>query len=124
MADPDGSLHSDVRAMIKAVGESTAAIGNLALKLEHQSGILEANEARNEKRLDKIEREARDDRKTSAGSRKEMHEDIGSIKGRLGPLEGITSTISAISTKIVGTLITMFVVGGIEMFFAMKTLGS
>lgn len=117
-------LRSDMRELIKVVSESTVAVSNLAIKVEHQSDLHESSEKRNDKRLDKIEKEAKEDREKSAASRKEMHSDISDIKERLGPLESLKNIISTISTKLIGSLILMFVGGGIGIFAIIKTLGA
>ena len=123
MPDPEYASHEDVKAIIEAVGKSTAAISNLALKLEHQSEILEANEKRNDKRLDKIEAEAKEDRVSSSKARKELHEEVSNIKERLKPVEGISGVIKDIAVKLIGSLALTFIVGGISVFAIVKSLG-
>jgi Fe2+ transport system protein B len=118
----DYASKEDVQSILKAMGESTSAISNLAIKLEHQSSLIEASEKRNDKRIEKLEVEAKEDRKASASSRKEMHKEIAQISGRLMPVESITTIMKTIATRIIGTLITMFVVGGIGMFVILKIL--
>jgi Fe2+ transport system protein B len=118
----DYASKEDVQSILKAMGESTSAISNLAIKLEHQSSLIEASEKRNDKRIEKLEIEAKEDRKSSAESRKEMHKEIAQISGRLMPVESITTIMKTIATRIIGTLITMFVVGGVGMFVILKIL--
>jgi Fe2+ transport system protein B len=112
----------DVQSILKAMGESTSAISNLAIKLEHQSSLMEASEKRSVKRIDKLETKAEEDRKDAAASRKEMHKEITTISSRLIPVESMTVIIKNISTKLIGTLITMFIVGGVGMFILLKIL--
>lgn len=118
----DYASKEDVQSILKAMGESTSAISNLAIKLEHQSELIEASDKRNDKRIEKLEIEAKEDRKASAASRKEMHKEIAQISGRLMPVESITTIMKTIATRIIGTLITMFVVGGVGMFVLLKVL--
>jgi Fe2+ transport system protein B len=118
----DYASKEDVQSILKAMGESTSAISNLAIKLEHQSELIEASDKRNDKRIEKLEVEAKEDRLLAAASRKEIHKDIAAISGRLTPVESMTVIIKNISTKLVGTLITMFIVGGVGMFILLKVL--
>lgn len=118
----DYASKDDVQSILKAMGESTSAISNLAIKLEHQSVLMEKSEERNVKRIDKLEVEAKEDRKESAASRKEMHEKITIIGGRLIPVESMTKIIKTISTRIIGTLITSFITGGVFVYLVMTKL--
>jgi Fe2+ transport system protein B len=119
----DYASKNDVQDILKAMGESTSAISNLAIKLEHQSTLIEASEKRNDKRIEKLEIEAKEDRRASAASRKEMHKEITTIAVRLVPVESMTSIIKTISTRIIGTLVTLFITGGVSVYFVMKLLG-
>jgi len=121
---PEYASKDDVQSILKAMGESTSAISNLAIKLEHQSSLIEAAEKRNDKRIEKLEVEAKEDRHAAAASRKEMHKEISIISSRLVPTELMTETIKKISTKIIGTLITLFITGGVSVYFLTKLLGS
>lgn len=121
---PEYALKDDVQSILKAMGESTAAISNLAIKLEHQSTLIEAAEKRNDKRIEKLEVEAKEDRKAAAASRKDMHKEIYLIGSRLIPVESISGILKTISVRIIGTLITMFIVGGVSAYFITKLLGS
>lgn len=123
MGDPQYASHEDVRDIIRAVGESTAAVSNLAIKLEHQSSLFEASEKRNEKRLDKLEDDVKHDREKSGESRKAIHEDISKIKQRLKPVEGMSKVISQIGTKIIGSLAVTFIGGGVAIFAIIKAIG-
>ncbi len=125
MAD-DSSYASkeDFNQILKAIGESTTAVSNLAVKLEHQSSLIEAAEKRNDKRIDKLELEAKEDRKSSSASRKEMHKEITDLGQRLIPTELMTETITKLSNKIIGTLAVSFIVGGIGVFAIFKAMGA
>jgi Fe2+ transport system protein B len=112
----------DFNSILRAMGESTTAISNLAIKLEHQSEIIEADAQRNDKRIDKLELKAEEERKTSAQSRKEMHKQIHSISERLVPTELVADTIKTISTKLISTLVILFVTGGFGMFMVLKAM--
>jgi Fe2+ transport system protein B len=118
----DYASKDDVQSILKAMGESTSAISNLAIKLEHQSSLIEASEKRNDKRIEKLEVEAKEDRKSAAASRKEIHKDIAAMVGRLIPVESMTSIIKTISTRIIGTLVTLFITGGVSVYFVMTKL--
>lgn len=118
----DYASKDDVQDILKAMGESTSAISNLAIKLEHQSELIEASDKRNDKRIEKLEIEAKEDRQASAASRKEMHKDIAIIAVRLAPVESMTSIIKTISTRIIGTLVTLFITGGVSVYLVMTKL--
>jgi Fe2+ transport system protein B len=112
------------RLTLVAIGESTTVISNLAVKLEHQSSLIEASEERNDKRIDKLETEAKEDRKSASASRKEMHKEITDLGQRLIPAEIMTDSISKLSNKIIGSLFVAIAIGAIAVYGTIRASGA
>ena len=112
------------RLTLIAISESTKVISNLAVKLEHQSSLIEASEERNDKRIDKLEVEAKEDRVSASSSRKEMHQEITNLAQRLIPTEIMTDSISKLTNKIIGSLFVAIIIGGVVAYGTIKALGA
>ena len=109
---------------LSAIAESIKVTSNLAIKVEHQSSLIEASEKRNDKRIDKLELEAKEDRKSASASRKDMHKEISDLSERVIPTELMTKTVTTLSNKIIGTLVVLFVTGGVTAFILIRESGA
>ena len=112
MAD-DYASHEDIKLIVQAVSDLTRATGEMVIRFDHQASLFKASEERREKEHDKMELEIKANRLSNEA-----------IEKRLIPVEGTNKLISSIATKIIGSLVLVFILGGVGIFAAIKLSGA
>ncbi len=102
---------ADDSDLAKGMHDMSAKIGELVIEIRHSNERFDESQKRTEKAIDDIEKE-----------NKLLHKDLIDIQKRLPLVEKMSERVESISSKLIGAILLVVIMGALAASFAAKAV--